>query len=142
MLAAAGLRGPNPAPLETPSERWSLGRDFGFVTLLLDWAESPYIAAFFALSDLMIEIRQSSGRDRPGKKVALGLEFSGKKIALYRLFHDEQLNQLFERLIHKPLPRRSLFLNRKDPITRSTSRRGQHRPRVRAPARAVSVRQR
>ena len=42
MLAAAGLRGPNPAPLETPSERWSLGRHFGLVTLLLDWVRAAF----------------------------------------------------------------------------------------------------
>lgn len=82
---AAGLRGPNPAALQV-DQWWALGRHFGLVTPLLDWTESPYIAVFFGLSELFAEMDQAGG----------GLHFSGKKVAVYRLFHNEQLDQLKE----------------------------------------------
>jgi len=85
-IAAAGLRGPNPARLNT-DQWWSLGRHFGLVTPLLDRTESHYIAAFFALSELLTEMRQLG-------EVGGGLVFSGKKFAIYRLFHNEQLDEL------------------------------------------------
>jgi hypothetical protein len=79
-VAAAGLRGPNPAPLDT-EQWWSLGRHFDLVTALLDWTYSPFIAAFFPLWEVFSDPLQPSG----------AIFWSDSEIAVYRLFHNEQL---------------------------------------------------
>ena len=78
--AASGLRGANPANLDT-DQWWALGRHYGLVTPLLDWTESPYIAAFFALAEFHAELQSRGG----------GLKFEGQEVAVYRLFHNEKL---------------------------------------------------
>lgn len=78
--AASGLRGGNPAQLST-NQWWALGRHYGLVTPLLDWTEKPYIAAFFPLVELYTQMQQKGG----------GIVFEGHEVAVYRLFHNEQL---------------------------------------------------
>lgn len=78
--AASGLRGPSPKPLST-EEWWALGRHYGLITPLLDWTEKPYIAAFFGLTELFGQMRDQGG----------AIVFDGKEVAIYRLFHNQQL---------------------------------------------------
>jgi FRG domain len=49
--ASSGLRGPSPALLDS-DQWWSPGRHHGLITPLLDWSESPLLAAFFPLTEV------------------------------------------------------------------------------------------
>ena len=66
-MAIRGRRGANPPELKD-DELWALGQHYGLAAPLLDWTESPFVAAYFAFVE-----RVYGAKHNEGKRVVYGL---------------------------------------------------------------------
>lgn len=66
-MAIRGRRGANPPELKD-DELWALGQHYGLAAPLLDWTESPFVAAYFAFVE-----RGDGAKHNEGKRVVYGL---------------------------------------------------------------------
>jgi hypothetical protein len=80
---------PGTSPSISDDELWALGRHYGLLTPLLDWTESPYVAAFFAMEE---EYRDYEY----GPSATRGTKHGTVRVWGLRLWRDIQVSGEFE----------------------------------------------
>lgn len=110
--AARGRRGPNPPKPMDENDWWALGQHYQLATPLLDWTESPFVAAYFAF-------QKESTQGEPRAVFALNrlyvglrsvaLENEGKApmaVTIHRPWSDEDPRVISQRGLFTKLPER------------------------------------
>lgn len=96
--ACLGRRGPNPVELE-PDDWWALGQHHGLYTPLLDWTESPFVAAYFSYAldpDLQVKERAVWALNAYSVEQKLS-QVDGDMLSIVRPLMDENARLISQR---------------------------------------------
>ena len=83
---------PGSYPKMPDDELWALGRHVGLITPLLDWTESPYVAAYFAL----VEHRKRWERERGDGVIDRRMPLGAVCVWALRVWSDMERTDEFE----------------------------------------------